>query len=118
CLGFGQLLDAWQVVARHLRQLDDVLARVAAFGRLLAVQPRVDRRAEATGLRVVGVHVVLALDVVASELEHPADRVAQDRSAAVSDVQRTGRVDARELDLETLALPRVRGAGAGLGPRA
>ena len=77
------------------------------------MQPRIHRRAKALGLGVVGVHVVLAVHVVACELEQPADGVAKDRAAAVADVQRPCRVDARELDLQALASPYRRRAVAG-----
>ena len=104
-------------MAGHLGQLGDVITRVAAFRRLVAVQPRIDRGAEPARLRVVRVHVVLALNLVAGELEHAADRVAKDGAAAVADVQRTRGVDARELDLEAFALTDVSRAVAGLDPR-
>src|SRR5450759_3083901 len=106
-LRLGQLLDARQVVARHLGDLGHVRARVPTLRGLGAVEPRVDRKAELPRLRVVGVDVVLTLDLVVRELEQPADRVAEDRAAAVSDVKGTGRVDARELDLQPLATPDV-----------
>ncbi len=79
------------------------------------MQPRIDRSAEAPGLRVVRVHVVLALHVVAAELEQPADGIAEDRAAAVADMERPGRVDARELHLQPFPTPYPRRAVTGAG---
>ena len=117
-LGFflGKLLDPRQVVLRHRRELDDVLAVVSALRRLFAVQPRVHRRAELPRLRVVRVDVVLALDLVAGELEHAADGVPERDAAAVADVQRPGGVHAAELDLQPLATTDVARAVAGRDP--
>src|SRR5439155_1361815 len=79
------------------------VAGVPALGRVEAVQAGVDRRAEAPGLGVVGVDVVLALDRMPGELEQPADRVTEGDAPSVPDVQRAGRVDASELNLKALA---------------
>src|SRR5260370_22657370 len=76
------------------------------------MQPCKHRRSKTSRLRVVRVEVILALDLVARELEHTADRVAEDRAATVPDVQRPCRVDARELDLQLLALAQVKGSVA------
>ena len=102
-----KLFDVRQVVARHLRELFHVVARVAAFGRLEAVQSREDREPKPARLQVVGVDVVLALHVVPGELEETTDRVAEGYAASVTDVQRSGRVDAAELDLQALAAAHV-----------
>src|SRR6266851_156029 len=71
------------------------------------MEPGVDGGAKAAGLRVVRVDVVLALHIVVRELEQAADRIAEDRAATMSDVHRTSRVDACELDLQLLSLPDV-----------
>ncbi len=106
------MLDAEQVLASHLCNFRHVVAEVAALWWFLAVQPCIHRGAKTSRLRVVRVDVVLALDLVARELEHTADRVAEDRAATVPDVQRPCRVDARELDLQLLALAQVKGSVA------
>ena len=62
-----------------------------------------ERLAEAGHLGAVVVDVELAGDVVADEGEDAAERVAVRRVARVADVQRTGRVDADELDVHLLA---------------
>ena len=67
------------------------------------MQPREDRLAEHPRLRVLVVDVVLALGLVAGELEQPGQRVAQDRAPPVADVQWPRRVHAQELDLKPLA---------------
>ncbi len=102
-----RLVDTREVAPRHLRHLGDVLACVAALGRRLTVQPRVDRLSEHARLRVLVVDVVLALGLVARELEEPGQRVAEDGPAPVTDVQGPGRVHAEELDLEPLGVTQV-----------
>ena len=64
------------------RELGDVLAAVAVLGRLLPA-PRSPRPTRGTvHLRARVVVVVLALDLVARELEQPRDRVADRRRCA------------------------------------
>ena len=63
-------------VAAQRREVGDVGALVAVLGRLLATPARLDRGAEELHLAAGVVVVVLALDVVAGELEQPRDRVA------------------------------------------
>jgi len=63
-------------VSLTLRDLEDVVAEVAAFGRLLPVPPGLDRGAKEIDLCAVIVDVVLALDLVAAEGEQARQRVA------------------------------------------
>ena len=81
----------------------DVLALVAALGRLLAAGAGADRLAEQPHLRAVVVDVVLALDLVAGELEQARERVADRGAARRRDRHRPGRVRADELDEHPLA---------------
>src|SRR5579885_59482 len=92
-------------IAGQLGQLADVLAAVAVLGRLAALAHRLDRRAEAVHLRAGVVVVVLALDVVAGELEQPRDRVAVRAVARRRDDDRPGRVGGDHLHLHPL--PRI-----------
>src|SRR5207244_3790776 len=76
------------------------------------MQPGVDGRSELSRLRVVRIHVVLALNRMPGELEQAADGVAEDRAPAMADVQRPGGVDAGKLDLQPLAAAEVAAAVA------
>ena len=85
-----------------LRELRDVVAVVAVLRRLLPTPHRVDRRAEAVHLRARVVVVVLALDLVARELEQPRDGVAVRAVPRRRDGDRPGRVRRHHLDLHAL----------------
>ena len=100
-------------VALHARKLDDVLAAVAVFGRLLPAPDRVDREAEALDLGAGVVVVVLALDLVAREREQAREGIADRTVARRRDRERAGRVGGDHLDLH--ALPRVCPAGTVVG---
>ena len=90
-------------VARKLRQLADVVALVAVLGRLLPAPDRLDRLAELVHLRARVVVVVLALDLVAAELEEAGERVADRAVPRRGDDDRPGRVRRDHLDLHPLA---------------
>ena len=92
---------------RHLSQLRHVGACVTALRWLLPMHARPDRSAEAARLRVLVVHVVLAVHAVAGELEQAAHRVSKHHTAPVTDVHRAGGVDAPELHLDALAVSGV-----------
>ncbi len=81
----------------------DVLAVVAVLGRRLTAPDGLDRGAEALHLRARVVVVVLALDLVAAELEQPRDRVAVGAVAAGRDGDRAGGVRGDHLHLDALA---------------
>ncbi len=91
------------------RELGDVRAAVAPFGRRTSLGGGEDALGEDPRLVAEVVDVVLARDAVAGRLEEPRDRVAEDGAARVADVQRPGRVRADELDVDALAR---RGGGA------
>ena len=84
------------------RDLREVLARVAVLGRLLAPPPGLDGLAEELDLATDVVEVVLALDLVARELEQPRDGVAVRAVPRRADGQRAGRVRRDHLDLHPL----------------
>ena len=90
------------LAGRALAELGDVLALVAVLGQRLARHPRGDRRREAVDLAAEVVDVVLALDLVAGELEQPRQRVAVGRVPAARGGQRAGRVGGDELDQDPL----------------
>ena len=95
----------------------DVLAAVAVLGWLLSAPDGVDGRAEEVHLRAGVVVVVLALDVVAGELEQPGDGVAVGAVPRGGDGDRPGRVRRDELDLDALRGLRRAGAEAPSPPR-
>src|SRR5205823_2763714 len=73
------------------RELVDVRAAVAVVGWLLSAPPRLDRGTELFHLRTGVVVVVLALDLVARELEQARNRVAVGAVPSRSDSDRAGR---------------------------
>src|SRR5690606_6024391 len=99
----------------------DVVAAVAVLGpagilRRAAVRARLHRDRQVVYLRAGVVVVVLAGDVPAVGGEHAADAVADDRGAAVADVQRPGRVGRHVLDAGAATAPGgVAPVGLGLG---
>ncbi len=95
-----------------LGQLDDVLARVVRLGEgnvtaegLLVAHPDAVRQMAHLGASIVV--VVLALDVPAGSAQDPADAVAERGVAAGTDVHRSGRIGAHELDLDALPVAQV-----------
>ena len=94
------------------RELVDVVALVAVLGRLRrrASAPRSTRRSADLAAGVVD--VVLALDLVAGELEQPRERVAVGGVAAARRGQRPGRVGGDELDEDPLGLAAAPGRRA------
>ena len=97
------------------RELGDVVALVAVLRRLLPAPDRLDRLAELRHLRARVVVVVLALDVVAGELEQARDRVADRAVARRGDRDRAGRVRGDHLDLHLLGPLRRAAAEPGSG---
>ncbi len=89
-------------VTRLGGDLRDVGAVVAVLGWLLARANRVDRGAEPVHLGARVVVVVLALDVVAGELEEPRDAVAERAVPGRCDGDRARRVRGDHLDLDLL----------------
>ncbi len=89
-------------VALGRGELDEVLALVAVLGRLLPPGARVDGRAEADDLLADVVHVELARDLVAREVEKPRDRVPVGSVSRRRDRKRARRVRGDELDLDLL----------------
>src|ERR671910_294610 len=87
------------------RDLRDVLARVALLRGLLAPPPGLDGLAEELDLTTDVVEVVLALDLVARELEQASDGVAVRTVPCGADGQRAGRVRRDHLDLHALGRP-------------
>ena len=83
-------------------QLGDVVALIAALGRILAARPRPDRRAEQLDLGAGVVEVVLAVDRVAVEAQQARERVAVGGVAAARRGQRAGGVGGDELDVQPL----------------
>src|SRR6185437_4545228 len=86
----------------NLRELLDVLALVAALGRILAASRRFDGGAKEVDLPTCVVPVVLARDRVAGELEQPRDAVAVRAVAGRCNGERPGRVGADHLHLDAL----------------
>src|SRR4029078_11965673 len=78
--------------------LGHVIALVAAGRDVVAGDPGRDRGPEEVDLRPGVVEVVLALDVVACEREHPRQRVPVGEVAAARHRQRAGWIGADELD--------------------
>ena len=104
-------------------EFDHVLALVAVLGSVLTAGTRLDRLAEPAHLRPVVVHVVLALHLVAGEVQDPRERVPVRGVPSGGRVGGTGRVRTHELDLDPLGLGRVAAAvvvarGGGGGERA
>src|SRR5439155_18319838 len=96
------------VLAR--RELFDVVAAVAVLVRLLPMPTCLDRGAELLHLGAGVVVVVLALDLVACELEQAGHRVAVGAVPRRGDRDRAGRVRGDHLDLDPLAAGRLAGA--------
>ena len=102
------------------RKIGDVLSPVAVFrhrevdAQLLCVACR-QRLAELGHLRAVVVHVELARDVVAGEVEDAAERVAVGGVARVPHMQGPGRIDAHELDVGATPLVRRQHVAAVVG---
>jgi hypothetical protein len=101
-------------IAVELGELVDVLALIAALGRVLAAAACLDRLAEEVDLPPGVVEVVLPLDLVARIGEHARDGVAVRAVARGADGQRAGRVRRDELDLDLLRIRR--GAAAVVRP--
>ena len=110
-----------RVVGRHVvaelgaqlaRQVDEILALVPVFGRLLASVARVQRVAERRELVPGVVEVVLAVHLRALRRQQVRDRVADRDPAAAARVQRAGGVGRDELEIDPLAGQRLRGAVA------
>ncbi len=91
-------------IAGQTRELGDVLAAIAVRGRLLPTPHRLDGGVETLHLRPCVVVVVLALDVVTREREHPRNGVAVGGVAGGRDGQRAGRVGRDHLDLNPLGV--------------
>src|SRR5207302_740983 len=89
------------LVARS--QLVDIRASVAVLGRLLPAPPRIDGGPELLHLSAGVVVVVLALDLVAGELQQAGDRVAVGSVPRRGHRDRAGRVRGDHLDLDALA---------------
>ena len=92
--------------------LFDVIARITAFGKIsfltecLAVA-RHDGKPEVFHLIAGVVDIIFALDVKACRLMQARQHVADHSDAAVTDVQRTGGIDAGELDLNSFTLAKI-----------
>jgi len=107
----GELLGGPVRGVRDARgEVGDVVAVVAVLRRLLPAGTGADRLAEAPDLAAGVVDVVLALDGVAGELEHPRERVAVGGVAARGDGDRPRRVRRHELHEDPLG--RLGDAGA------
>ena len=107
------------VLLQHAtRDVLDVLALVVIPGEFdrVAEQLQIAQPhgiAEDAHLPAGVVEIVLALDLVAGPLQQPRDRIAEHRTAAVPDGQRTGRIGAHELHLDPASLcPRRSGRNA------
>ena len=92
------------------RDVADVLAPVATAGKSRVIRPldrlqvaQPDAEGQDVHLAARVVDVVLALDVPTHRLQQVRHRGTAGRAAAVSDVERTGRVDRHELHLYPLA---------------
>ena len=97
-------------IAGLLGEDGDIPSAVAVLGRLLPAPDRIHRRAEEVHLASGVVVVVLALDLVAGELEQSRDRVTVGPVSGRGDRDRPGRVRRDELHLDPLA--RVGGSAA------
>ena len=75
---------------------------VAAEELLIA---RIERSCEDIDLRTRVVEVVLRLDVVAGDAEHPCECAAERSPSAVTRMERAGGIRADEFDLDLLAVP-------------
>ena len=89
-------------VARLAGEVGHVVAAVSVLGRILAAPQSLHGRPEEVHLGSSVVVVVLALDVVAGELEQARDRVAVRPVARRRDGDRAGRIRRDELDLDPL----------------
>src|SRR5581483_10248140 len=99
-------------VALHepARDVADVVSLVAVLGEVGGPADRLEvarahRLGEDLHLAAGVVEVVLALDVVIGAGEEPGERVAEDGVPPVTDGERSGRVRAHELDLDSRAAP-------------
>ena len=108
--GGERLPDRHEIVARiqPFRNLADVLAERLAVAQECRAREHVDLRAGV-------VDVVFARDVVASEIQQAAQRIAEHRAPAVADMHRPGRVggDVFDVDLGAVA-DRAFAVGRGL----
>jgi hypothetical protein len=116
-VGLGTLvvlvLDVGLAVSEQLVVRGVQVAAVLAHDLLeLQVAP-LDGASEHVHLRAVVVDVVLAVHVVAREVEHVAHGVAERRPAAVAHVQGTGRVRRDELVVQLQAVAKVAPAPVG-----
>jgi hypothetical protein len=117
-LGHGEAayrIDVGEVVADFiqvtLRELADVRAAIAVFRKARVLAPdllctHAHRHREVLDLLAGIVVVELARDRGALPLEQPRERVTERRLAAVTDVQRSGRIRRHELDHHALASTR------------
>ena len=92
--------------------LFDVIARITAFGKLDFLTERFavarhDGKPEIVHLIASVVDIVLTLDVKPGRLMQARQHVADHSDAAVTDVQRTGGIDAGELDLNSFTLAKI-----------
>ena len=105
----GAVASAQTSSGTSRREVQDVVAVVPVIGHRLATPDRGDRRAEIRDLAARVVEVVLARDLLAARLEHPAEQVADERAAGVADVERAGRVGRHEFDVDGAGARRRRG---------
>ncbi len=103
--------------------LRDVIARITAFGEIDFFPERLtiarqDREAEIFHLIAGVVDVIFALDIKAGGFVQARQYVANHRDPAVTDVERTSRIDAGELDLHTLAVAEIESPILSTGKRA
>ncbi len=95
-------------IGRHLgRPLLNVLTEVAVLRRLGARFGRFERLAEQLGLHPSVVYIELLVDLVATPLHEPGQRVAISSPTSTAGMDRTGRVGRDELDVDGLTAPDV-----------
>ena len=88
-------------IVRHGRgQVGDVGPLVSVLGDWLALADGQDRGTEVVDLPARVIEVVLAGDLLPADLEDPAEQVADERPARVTDRQRAGRVGGHELHVD------------------
>ena len=118
--GTDQQIAAAGVVEDPLGGVDDIFAVVAVFRELHGLPQKLQITGFDGGRQVVDlvagvVDVEFFLDVVAGGTHQVGQSTAEGRAAAVSDVQRAGRVGADEFDLDLLPAAGLRVAVDGAG---